>query len=145
MDREAALDFLKTSGFNKLARAAGRPEIDSATGYGPALDAAFALYDQLYPGVTPVQIEHEIGFRYLLQATVLDLLQPTLCSYVDTQVDAPLTRVSGSQLCKQVLQMQGLAWSKAAGFGYGGMTEVGGFTANLDYTEVDPWIAGSGE
>lgn len=140
MDRADSLAFLITAGFAKLIRAAGRTETDSDDGYGPALDEAFSYYAVLYPGSTVVVPEHELGFRYLLRATTLDLLQPTLCSYVDTQVDAPLTKVSGSQLCKQVMALQARAWNQAAGYGYGGMTEVGGFAANLDYNEVDRFV-----
>ena len=142
MDREAALDFLKTVGFTKLLRAAGRVEEDSDHGYGPALDAAFAYYDQLYPGTYPVNPLHTLGFTELLKAATLDMVVPSVCVFVDTQVDAPLTRVSGSQLCKQAMQMQANAWSKAAGYGYGGMMEIGGFSVNVDYAEVDPWIVG---
>lgn len=137
MNRLEALSFLQTAGFTKLARAAGRTEDDTPTGYGPSLDWAFAHYALLYPSAPSVLDEHELGFMSLLKATTLDLLTPTLCSYVDTQVDAPLTRTAGSQLCKQSLALQRDAWVKAAAYGYGGMAEVGGFSVVLDYNERD--------
>ena len=138
MDRAGALTFLQQAGFSNLMRAAGRTEIDSPTGYGPAIDDAFAYYEQLRPNepvADTVRTEDVIGFKVLLRATTLDLLEPTLCSFVDTQVDAPLTNTKGSQLCKQIQAMRLNAWNRAASVGYGGMNEVGGFRANLDFIE----------
>lgn len=141
MDRIGALDYLRTAGFSSLMRIAGRSEADGSTGYGPALDDAFSYYAQLYPSVVVVPVKDELGFKVLLRATVLDMLEPTVCSFVDAQVDAPLTSTKGSQLCKQVQAMRASAWTRAAGSGYGGMNEVGGFRVNMDYNEnSDDWI-----
>ena len=130
--------FLQQAGFSNLMRAAGRMETDSPTGYGPALSDAFLYYDQLRPNESVsgiVRAEDVIGFQILLRATTLDLLEPTICSFIDTQVDAPLTNTKGSQLCKQLQAMRLNAWTRAAAVGYGGMNEVGGFRANLDFIE----------
>jgi hypothetical protein len=135
MDRAEALTYLQSAGFDKLMKAAGRVETDCSTGYGPSLDSAFEYHEQLRPEAEEVAYADELGFKILLRATVLDLIEPLVCSFVDTQVDAPLTQTKGSQLCSQVMKMREATWSRAASAGYGVMYEVGGFKVNLDFLE----------
>lgn len=137
MDRVEALTYLQSLGFYSLMAVAKRPETDTPNGYGPALDSAFSFYSVFKGAALSEVVDADVpGFRELLAATVYDLVVPTVCVYVDTQTDAPLTKVSGSQLCRQTLKAQENAWIRAGAYGYGGENQVGGFRVGLDFLDA---------
>jgi hypothetical protein len=128
VDRVQAHLWLSSAGFGPLLELIGRSTQDSPLGLGPALDRAFAIYGD--PIVAAEDVE---DFTRLLSGAVYDLAVPVVCLYVDSQVDAPLTKVAGSQLCKQVLRLRDDAYAMS---GYSIVSEyAGGYRTNLDFLE----------
>jgi hypothetical protein len=131
VDRSDAVTWVQNNGFTPLLDLIGRTTNDDGSGVGPALDRAFSLY-----GTTTVTAVDEYEFTRLVSATIYDLAVPTVCLYVDGQVDAPLTKVSGSQLCRQIKALRDEAYIQAGSLGV--TTEyAGGYVANLDFLEPD--------
>lgn len=125
---------------DKVMTHAGRLLTDSLTGYGPALDRAFAAYIRLNElgttvTTTVVSSADEYGFQVLLRAVTYDLVLPMVAVNPDLSVDAPLTNVKFSQVFRSLKQLRDDAWVEAANYGYGEMSNVGGFKLNLDFNE----------
>lgn len=119
---------------------AGRDLTDTTTGYGPALDRAFAAYIRLNSLATSVTTtdtadSDEYGFHVLLRAVTYDLVLPILAISPDISVDAPLTNAKFSQVFKAIKQLRDEAWAEAANYGYGESSNVGGFKLKLDFNE----------
>jgi hypothetical protein len=146
MNRVDALALVKSIGLNDAMVQAARDVIDDATGYGPALDRAFAAYiraNSLTTGVTDtvVAAADEYGFQVLLRAVSYDLVLPSLALQIDTSVDAPLINIKLSQAFKAIKQLRDDAWAECALYGYSDYTNVGGFRVNLDFNEKQRPIA----
>lgn len=140
MNRAQALTLVQSIGMNSVMTQAGRDLTDTITGYGPALDRAFAAYiiaNELATTVTTTTVEttDEYGFQVLLRAVTYDLVLPMLAVAPDLSVDAPLTNVKFSQVFRAVKQLRDEAWAEAANHGYGDASNVGGFKLNLDFNE----------
>lgn len=138
MDRIAAFATLASLGLGPVMLVAGRTLDDTATGYGPALDEAFAAYGAMTGATTipsVVATAHQIGFRVLMRATVYDLVLPAFSALVDASIDAPLTNAKWSQAYRQLAAQSELAWQKAMGYGYGPLLGASGFRVNLDFLE----------
>jgi hypothetical protein len=150
VNRSEALALVQSVGMNSVMTQAGRLTTDSLTGYGPALDRAFAAYirlNELATTVTTTTVESvdEYGFQVLLRAVTYDLVLPMLSVTPDLSVDAPLTNVKFSQVFRQVKQLRDEAWAEAANYGYGEASNVGGFKVNLDFNENQGAYAASRE
>lgn len=140
MNRSEALAFLSENGFDTVMGYAQRLTTDSAGGYKPALDRAFALYirvNALNTGVTTTTVPaaDEYGFGVLLQAVTYDLVIPFAAVTPDLQVDAPQTNTKFSQVYKMLAAERDRLWAEAAQYGYGDEVLVGGFKLNLDFNE----------
>lgn len=140
MNRAQAADWLASSGFDTGMKMLKRLTDDSASGYGPALDRAFAVYADandltIDVNETVVPIASEYGFTLLLEACTLDILCRGFAAMVDVNVDAPLMGMKISQAYRQYESMRDRAWKTAAEYGYIQGTTVGGFKINLDFIE----------
>lgn len=140
MNRAESLALVTSIGLNSIMTHAGRVLIDTSTGYGPALDRAFAAYIRLNSLATTVTTtdvadSDEYGFQVLLRAVTYDLVLPMIAITPDMSVDAPLTNVKFSQVFRAIKQLRDDAWAEAANYGYGEYSNVGGFKVNLDFNE----------
>lgn len=140
MNRAESLALVTSIGLNSIMTHAGRVLTDTSTGYGPALDRAFAAYIRLNSLATTVTTtdvadSDEYGFQVLLRAVTYDLVLPMIAITPDMSVDAPLTNVKFSQVFRAIKQLRDDAWAEAANYGYGEYSNVGGFKVNLDFNE----------
>lgn len=103
---------------------------DPDVGYGMILDSAFARY-----GATTVAPADFDLFDNLLTYYALKMLMPIVCSTADGQVDAPLTKFQGSQICRQYNQMMNRIEPKIEAVYSDGDEYAGGYTFVGSYLE----------
>lgn len=146
MDRDGALAYVQSLGFNQLMTRAGRTTVDEADGYAPALNRAFAAYTLLKLSTIPldtVETADETGFETVLEAATYDLLLPAIALLVDTSVDAPLSSAKFSQQFKAISTLSDRAWARAAQYGYDAVNaNMSGVSANLDFREPSDCLVG---
>lgn len=146
MDRDGALAYVQSLGFNQLMQRAGRTILDEAGGYAPALNRSFAAYTLLKlsdTALTTVEAADETGFETVLEASTYDLLLPAISLLVDTSIDAPLSSAKFSQQFKAITMLADRAWARAAQYGYDAMnSNMSGTHANLDFREPSACLVG---
>lgn len=147
MDRDQALAVAQSIGLNGLMTFAGRTTDDTPTGYGPALDRSFGIYINVRGltttvTTTTVVTADVIGFTYLIQGSVYDLILPYAAITPDMSVDAPLTNVKFSQTFRALQALRESAWQMACSFGYCSEDNTSGMVVNLDFNEQTPVSAG---
>lgn len=98
-DRAKALTKLQFS-FDQTMTALDKETLDTPNGYASILDSAFGRY-----GASEVDPKDFDLFDTLLSYYAVVVLQPAICLWADSQLDAPLTKVQGSQICRQYTQM----------------------------------------
>lgn len=150
MDRDEALVQVSSIGLNRVMALAGRDLTDTPTGFGPALDRAFAAYimaNSLDSSVTTTTVAtaDSYGFSSLLRAVSYDLILPEIAVLIDTSVDAPLSSAKYSQMFRAFQQLRADAWKECAVYGYGGEINAGGYKTNLDFREPSGVSAGVAE
>lgn len=143
MNRDQALAVAQSIGLNGLMSFAGRSTDDTPTGYGPALDRSFGVYIGVRGLTTTlttsdVATADVIGFTYLLQGSVYDLILPFAAITPDMSVDAPLTNVKFSQTFRALQALRDSAWQMACSFGYCSEDNTSGMTVVLDFNESSP-------
>lgn len=139
MERADALAYVQSLGFDTLMVRASRTTDDESTGYGPALNKAFAAYTLLKASAAPlttVAAADHTGFETVLEAATYDLLLPAISLLVDASIDAPLSSAKFSQQFKAISALADRAWARAAQYGYDAMnSNMSGTHANFDFRE----------
>lgn len=137
MDRADALAYIKPFA-DRLFLLGKRQIDDSDFGYGPAIDEAFRSFDVDDADLLTTTIDDVDcqGFRASLRYYALDLVEWNLLTFVDGQVDAPLTNLKWSQVLKAVATKKAQALSDMTKEGIG-PANVSWVRWQYDYLETD--------
>ena len=135
MFRSDALGYLSAR-LDAAYTQAQRTTDDTATGYGPAIDAAMVRLGAPVSDVLSYEVPdgQTLPFTAALRYEAWDLVLNDLAMIVDQQVDAPLTNVKASQAYKNAKERRDEALADLAVFGLG-PSNTNWIKWNLDFLE----------